>query len=381
MTLANPTDAAFRQALDRVSTQYKVVAAVKVPVKQRKDFWTKVHTLAASIRNMEVGYYIRYNKGERVLVNMGKSWANPEFYLGTVSRVAADLTSVVMDDTGSVQSFRPTKSGVGIVGRARGNLKGTGEIELALIPDILDEASPWYGRAYGNSEDSPFFVERPIKMDTDVPDLTDDADDPTFRPTDEEQEASKNLTKAKDKQAKKDEVEVPDEDEASTEEDPESEMEEDDPESDTETDDTDADADAEEEDAPEEDEAADSDSDTEEEEPPEEMTDEEIEEEGDDLDGPPAEDEVECDRCGENNPEDARWCKRCGYKLIEDEGETETSGARQGRTGRYQEELGMAIAVIASLQSGMKKLPEDKRAFVLKELSDTMTKLSPLIPR
>ncbi|WYW01779.1 hypothetical protein Voja6_00147 [Pseudomonas phage vB_PpuM-Voja-6] len=387
MTMANPSDAAFRQALDRVSTQYKVTAAVKVPVKERKSFWTKVHTLAASIRHMEVGYYVRYNKGERVLVNMGKSWANPEFYLGTVTRVAADMTSVVLDDTGSVQSFRPTKSGVGIIGRARGNLKGTGEIELSLIPDILDEASPWYGRSYGNSEDSPFFVERPIAMDTDVPDLTDDAEDPTFRPTDEEQEASKNLTKAKNKKAKEEETEVPDEDEASTEEeDPDAEMEEDDPEADTETEeDPEAEVDPEEDPDAEDETTEDEDSaEPESEEDPDapaRMTDEELEEEGDDLDGPPKDDEIECPRCGANNADDSRWCKRCGERLIVDDGETETSGARQGRTGRYQEELGMAIAVIASLQSSMKKLPEDKRAFVLKELSETMTKLSPLVPQ
>lgn len=103
-------------------------------------------------QSKETASTINYNKDELVLINEGKSWNNPVFKVGRVTRVGDNVCGCYPD--GNKFSFKPTKSGVGIVGRWRGDFTDT--IEYSMLKDGLEESSPFYGKPFGSGE-NPFF--------------------------------------------------------------------------------------------------------------------------------------------------------------------------------------------------------------------------------
>lgn len=164
----------FQMKLQKELSTHGYAQVSDIPPNKAPEFWMQVNMnreLSSTdvelseyasfdehqtLRMFEEAKVVRYNKGERVIVNLGNSWSNPEFYSGSVDFQKGTSSTYVALDTGERRSFLSNDSGVGIVGRMASPDINKDVIPRERMSELLDQNSAWYGKNFGSKGESPF---------------------------------------------------------------------------------------------------------------------------------------------------------------------------------------------------------------------------------
>ncbi|QJT71063.1 hypothetical protein GR11A_00025 [Vibrio phage vB_VcorM_GR11A] len=159
------TAQSYQELFDSILKKYGVTSPNQLPESKKIQFFNEVDKSwntdkepgedgPTTATTEETAGNVRYNKGEKVLVNKGKSWKKPSFVVGEVTRVGDKVALKYAD--GKTESFKPTKSGIGIIGRWSGPMEDN-VVPITAVHEYLDASCDYYGIPFGEKNDNPFF--------------------------------------------------------------------------------------------------------------------------------------------------------------------------------------------------------------------------------
>ncbi|QJT70887.1 hypothetical protein GR7B_00089 [Vibrio phage vB_VcorM_GR7B] len=156
----NVVASSYQELFENMLKKYNVTSPNQLTPSQKIEFYneldsswnTKKEPGQDGMVKEEAGN-IRYNKGEKVLVNKGPSWGNPQFHAGEITRVGKKVSVSI---NGETETFAPTNSGIGIIGRWNGDVSTDG-VKQEDVHMYLDASCQYYGTPFGKHNDSPFF--------------------------------------------------------------------------------------------------------------------------------------------------------------------------------------------------------------------------------